>query len=112
MSKLSSTNNPYAILAPMLMNLDAGKGSDHKLSLSHGGLTASFVEDGLRRTIDIHRYGDDRGIAQITTCFRDNLNAMERIEEAKELSAQGLKQVAIADILGVSQPSVSRYLRS
>lgn len=82
-----------------------------KLTLNSRTGTTSVTgdRDGLHYacTIQCNRYGEVRTESQYTT----NLGKDIMIEQIKELRKQGHKQVDIANMLGVSQPLVSRYLK-
>lgn len=51
------------------------------------------------------------GVVQTTTQFATNLGKEALISQIKALRKQGYKQQQIADMLKISQATVSKYLR-
>lgn len=65
---------------------------------------------------DGHRYTmtekqGNLGVVQTRTSFKVSQNKEEKIFQVRQLSQEGYKQNEIADMLGVSQSSVSKYLK-
>lgn len=75
-----------------------------------GTATITGNRDGMQYTTTVQRnkYGATKTVSQYdVTVGRDAM-----IEQVKQLKRQGYKQTEIADMLGISQSSVSNYLRS
>ena len=71
-----------------------------------GIATVSGTKDGIQHTIkQLH------GVIQTTAQFAVNMGRDALIAQAKDLSKQGYKQQQIALMLGVSQATISKYLR-
>lgn len=51
------------------------------------------------------------GVVQTTSQFATNLGKDALVAQSKDLSKQGYKQQQIADMLNISQATVSKYLR-
>lgn len=72
-------------------------------------VTVSGTKDGIQHTITLAK--QLHGIIQTTAQFAANMGRDALIAQAKNLSKQGYKQQQIALMLGVSQATISKYLR-
>ena len=66
-------------------------------------------KDGFRYTTTLTKHMN--GVVQTTTQFAPNLGKEALISQIKHLRKQGYKQQQIADMLKISQATVSKYLR-
>ena len=66
-------------------------------------------KDGFQYTTTVTKHMN--GIVQTTTKFATNLGKEALISQIKDLRKQGYKQQQIADMLKISQATVSKYLR-
>ncbi|BFL11144.1 helix-turn-helix domain-containing protein [[Clostridium] hylemonae] len=66
-------------------------------------------KDGFQYTTTLTKHMN--GIVQTTTQFGTNLGKEALISQIKDLRKQGFKQQQIADMLKISQATVSKYLR-
>lgn len=80
-----------------------------KLDSRTGTATITGNRDGMQYTTTIqhNRCGATKTISQYDT----SVGRGAMIEQVKELHRQGYRQTEIADMLGVSQGTVSNYLR-
>lgn len=74
-----------------------------------GIATVSGTKDGIQHTITLTK--QLHGVIQTTAQFAANMGRDALIAQAKNLSKQGYKQQQIALMLGVSQATISKYLR-
>lgn len=85
---------------------------DVKTSANAKTKTATITgrKDGMQYTTTIQQnsYGATKTVSQ----YNVNIGREAMIEQVKELRRHGYKQQEIADMLGISQASVSVYLRS
>lgn len=74
-----------------------------------GTATVTGKKDGMQYTTTIQRnkYGETR----TSSHYNVTVGRKALIEQVKQLRRQGYKQTEIADMLGISQSSVSNYLR-
>lgn len=73
-----------------------------------GIASVSGEKDGHQYTTTLTRHKN--GVTRLSTQFDTNLDKEELILQIKELRKKGYKQQEIADILKISQATVSRYL--
>ena len=66
-------------------------------------------KDGFQYTTTLTKHL--HGVVQTTTQFATNLGKEALISQIKDLRKQGYKQQQIADMLKISQATVSKYLR-
>ena len=66
-------------------------------------------KDGFQYTTTLTKHMN--GVVQTTTQFATNLGKEALISQIKALRKQGYKQQQIADMLKISQATVSKYLR-
>lgn len=66
-------------------------------------------KDGIQYTTTLTKHAN--GIIQTTTQFATNLGKEALSSQIKALRKQGYKQQQIADMLKISQATVSKYLR-
>lgn len=66
-------------------------------------------KDGFQYTTTLTKHIN--GVVQTTTQFATNLGKEALITQIKDLRKQGFKQKQIADMLKISQATVSKYLR-
>lgn len=85
--------------------------SDVKTEFNAKTGSASVVgnKDGIQYTTTLTNYA--HGVVQTTTEFVTNLGKEALITQVKDLRKQGYKQQQIADMLKISQATVSKYLR-
>lgn len=74
-----------------------------------GVATITGTKDGIQHTITLTK--QLHGVIQTTAQFATNLGRDALIAQAKDLRKQGYKQQQIAHMLGISQATVSKYLR-
>ena len=82
-----------------------------KTSFNSKTKTASVVgkKDGIQYTTTLTEHTG--GCIQTNSMFEKNLGKDGLKKQIKELKCQGYKQQEIADMLGVSQSTVSNYLK-
>lgn len=73
-----------------------------------GTATISGCRDGVQYTTTMKK--QKNGVVKTESMFGTNLGKSALTEQIKELKSQGYKQREIADMLGISQSSVSKYL--
>ena len=85
--------------------------NDVKTSFDSKTGIASVIEnkDGFQYTTTLTKHL--HGVVQTTTQFATNLGKEALISQIKDLRKQGYKQQQIADMLKISQATVSKYLR-
>ena len=85
--------------------------NDVKTSLNSktGVATITGNKDGIQYTTTLTKYID--GIVNITSEFKINVGKDVLTSQVKELKKQGFKQTEIANMLNVSQSTVSNYLK-
>ena len=85
--------------------------NDVKTSFDSKTGIASVIgnKDGFQYTTTLTRHL--HGVVQTTTQFATNLGKEALISQIKDLRKQGYKQQQIADMLKISQATVSKYLR-
>lgn len=66
-------------------------------------------KDGFQYTTTLTKHLN--GVVQTTTKFATNIGKEALISQVKNLRKQGYKQQQIADMLKISQATVSKYLR-
>lgn len=74
-----------------------------------GIATISGISNGARCTTTIKL--EENGIIQTNSSFDMNISKSNLIEQVKSLYRQGYKQRQIADMLNISQSTVSKYLK-
>lgn len=84
---------------------------DAKMMLNTKAGTISILgsKDGCQYTTTIKRH--EQGMTQTSSTFSTNMGKEALVAQVKELRKEGCKQKAIADMLGISQSSVSKYLK-
>ena len=85
--------------------------NDVKTSFDSKTGIASVIgnKDGFQYTTTLTKHL--HGVVQTTTQFATNLGKEALISQIKDLRKQGYKQQQIADMLKISQATVSKYLR-
>ena len=85
--------------------------NDVKTSFDSKTGIASVIgnKDGFQYTTTLAKHL--HGVVQTTTQFATNLGKEALISQIKDLRKQGYKQQQIADMLKISQATVSKYLR-
>lgn len=73
--------------------------------------TASITghSNGIQYTTTLSAQSE--GIIQTNSMFNKNMGKDALENQIKKLKAEGFKQTEIAEMLGISQPTVSNYLR-
>ena len=102
------SNNNFEVLQNLNLQSDL---QDVKSSFNIKTGIASFTgaKDGYQYTTIVKR--EQYGITQTMHKFEKNLSLNELVQQVKDLTAQGYKQRETAELLGISQASVSKYSR-
>lgn len=79
------------------------------LDTKTGTATVSGRRDGMQYTTTIQ--SNLHGTTRTSSAYSVNVGKDALIEQAKQLRRQGYKQTQIAAMLGVSQATISKYLR-
>ena len=82
-----------------------------QLSFDSKTRTASIIgnKNGIRHVTTLTEYKEGR--VRTTSEFNMNVGKEALIEQIKQLNQQGKKQMEIAYMLGISQSTVSNYLK-
>lgn len=74
-----------------------------------GSANITGSQNGIQYTTTLQR--QKNGVIQTNSQFSNNLGKEALIAQIKELLSQGYTQKEVADMLGISQPLVSKYSR-
>ena len=108
---LKKNNQPNILMA--ISDLVANIGlNDAKTNFNSKTGTASVTgnRDGIQYTTTLKKQLN--GMIQTSTQFATNLSRDALKSQIKDLKRQGYTQQEIAGMLNISQPTVSKYLRS
>lgn len=107
--RVSPSKPDYSAVSAILEDLRVRRSDDVKLRIRNGVISASVKRaDGRVQSATSMLGGQFR---QLTDFDPAGLSLAERQKLVKKLRRDGLKQTAIADLIGVSQATVSLDLR-
>ena len=108
METLNRVDDPLTLLSQLASSLNL-ENVNMRTNSKTGTATVTGSRDGMQFTTTIQR--NSYGVTQSTSRYVTNMGRDALIQQARELRRQGYKQTEIADMLGISQASVSKYLR-